>query len=52
MEVDIKSSNSQGEGFKYYYINKIENLLLVVSEKTMNLRRLQAQRNELNAKGT
>lgn len=40
-----------GEGLKSYYISKIEELQLTVNEKTQNLRRLQAQRNELNAKG-
>lgn len=47
MEVD----SSKGEGFRSYYITKIEELQLVVAEKSQNLRRLQAQRNELNAKG-
>lgn len=49
MEIDEKSS--KGEGFKPYYIQKIEELQLIVAEKSQNLRRLQAQRNELNAKG-
>lgn len=49
MEIDEK--NIKGEGFKPYYITKIEELQLVVAEKSQNLRRLQAQRNELNAKG-
>lgn len=47
MEVDIQ----RGEGFRSYYITKIEELQLIVAEKSQNLRRLQAQRNELNAKG-
>lgn len=47
MDVD----SSRGEGFRSYYITKIEELQLVVAEKGQNLRRLQAQRNELNAKG-
>lgn len=42
----------KGEGFRSYYIQKIEELQLIVAEKSQNLRRLQAQRNELNAKGT
>lgn len=49
MEIDEK--NVKGEGFKPYYITKIEELQLIVAEKSQNLRRLQAQRNELNAKG-
>lgn len=47
MEIDIP----RGEGFRAYYITKIEELQLIVAEKSQNLRRLQAQRNELNAKG-
>lgn len=47
MDVDIP----RGEGFRSYYITKIEELQLIVAEKSQNLRRLQAQRNELNAKG-
>lgn len=48
MEVD---AGPKGEGFRSYYITKIEELQLIVAEKSQNLRRLQAQRNELNAKG-
>ncbi|RZF37505.1 hypothetical protein LSTR_LSTR011892 [Laodelphax striatellus] len=40
----------KGEGFRPYYVTKIEELQLIVAEKSQNLRRLQAQRNELNAK--
>lgn len=47
MEVD----ETVGEGLKQYYVTKVEELQLIVNEKTQNLRRLQAQRNELNAKG-
>ncbi|OQR75849.1 26S protease regulatory subunit 8-like, partial [Tropilaelaps mercedesae] len=36
-------------GLRNYYVTKIEELEHTVSQKTKNLRRLQAQRNELNA---
>ena len=38
------------DGLTSYYETKIGELQLVVSEKMQNLRRLQAQRNQLNAK--
>lgn len=49
--MEIDSGGLKGEGFRSYYITKIEELQLIVAEKSQNLRRLQAQRNELNAKG-
>lgn len=39
------------EGLKNYYAAKIDEHQFVVTEKLQNLRRLEAQRNELNAKG-
>merc|ERR1712117_265963 len=50
MEVDKTSIVPPSEGLRQYYITKIEKLQLTVTKKTQNLRRLQAQRNELNAK--
>merc|ERR1711894_383510 len=55
MEVDEPVVNGvakekKDQGIKDYYVSKIEELQLVVSDKTQNLRRLEAQRNELNAK--
>ena len=41
---------SSAEGLRQYYVAKVEKLQLVVAERTQNLRRLQAQRNEMNAK--
>jgi len=38
------------EGIKEYYIQKIEEVLAKTREKQQNVRRLEAQRNELNAK--
>ena len=40
------------EGIRSYYLQKIEDAEVVYREKTENLRRLGAQRNELNNKGT
>lgn len=51
LDIASPASCEQGDGLKSYYVTKIEELQLVVAEKTQNLRRLQAQRNELNAKG-
>lgn len=51
LEVATPPSCDSKDGLKSYYVTKIEELQLVVTEKTQNLRRLQAQRNELNAKG-
>lgn len=47
MEIDLK----KGEGYKSYYNQKTENLQVIIAEKMQDLCRLQAQRNELNAKG-
>jgi 26S proteasome regulatory subunit T6 len=41
-----------GEGLKGYYRGKIEELELLIKDKSHNLRRLEAQRNELNTHGT
>ncbi|GFR46141.1 hypothetical protein Agub_g7667 [Astrephomene gubernaculifera] len=38
-----------GEGLKGYYRAKVEELELQIKDKTHNLRRLEAQRNELNS---
>jgi len=51
IDLAIPPSFDAKDGLKSYYVTKIEELQLVVTEKTQNLRRLQAQRNELNAKG-
>jgi 26S proteasome regulatory subunit T6 len=40
-----------GEGLKAYYKAKIEELEIQARDKQHNLRRLEAQRNELNTKG-
>ncbi len=46
----MASPPSNPEGLRQYYIAKNEKLQLTVTERNQNLRRLQAQRNELNAK--
>ena len=38
-------------GLKSYYQAKIEAAELLINQKTQNLRRLEAQRNALNARG-
>lgn len=42
----------QGEGLRQYYMQHIHDLQLQVRQKTHNLNRLEAQRNELNSKGS
>ena len=41
-----------GEGLRSYYKAKIEELEIQARDKQHNLRRLEAQRNDLNGKGT
>ncbi|XP_034665345.1 26S proteasome regulatory subunit 8-like [Drosophila subobscura] len=55
MDVDIglmaaTCETDKGPGFQSYFLQKISELQFTVAEKNANLRRLQAQRNELNAK--
>lgn len=46
----IVASASQGAGVSSYYQGKIDGLQIVLQDKYENLRRLEAQRNDLNAK--
>ena len=46
------ASSKQGEGLRQYYLQHIHDLQLQVRQKTHNLNRLEAQRNDLNSKGT
>jgi hypothetical protein len=48
---DLKIQQENSNGLTSYYKQKIEHLEMTVRDKTQNLRRLQAQRNELNSKG-
>lgn len=41
---------NSGEGIKSYYQGKIDELSLIIREKSQNLQRLTAQRNELNGR--
>merc|ERR1719295_2543299 len=45
-----KVGEDKKDGLKDYYVTKIEELQIVVSHNVQNLRRLEAQRNEINAK--
>lgn len=52
MTADVAmTSADESAGLTSYYEQKIEHLELTVRDETQNLRRLQAQRNELNSKG-
>ncbi|KAK7843225.1 26s proteasome regulatory subunit 8 like protein a [Quercus suber] len=44
-------ASKQGEGLRQYYLQHIHELQLQVRQKTHNLNRLEAQRNELNSRG-
>ena len=50
MPVAVKAPTPSG-GVKAYYQAKIEAAELTINTKTQNLRRLEAQRNALNARG-
>jgi hypothetical protein len=43
---------TKGEALRPYYLSKIEQCEILLAEKLQNLHRLEAQRNELNSKGT
>ncbi len=45
------SQMEKGPGIQSYYQAKIDGLKIEVHDRTENLRRLEAQRNDLNAKG-
>lgn len=51
MPVATLSGPSYPGGIKAYYQAKIEAAELTINERTQNLRRLEAQRNALNARG-
>lgn len=47
----LASKAPLGDGLRAYYQGKIEELELAARDKAATLRRLEAQRNELNSKG-
>ncbi|XP_066912376.1 26S proteasome regulatory subunit 8 [Clytia hemisphaerica] len=49
IQMEVEDSKSH-EGLQQYYITKIEESKMEVADKVKDLRRLEAQRNELNAK--
>lgn len=51
MSVAVQASSAPPAGIKSYYQAKIESAELEINQKTQNLRRLEAQRNALNARG-
>lgn len=51
MPVAVPSTPTPSGGLKAYYQAKIEAAELEINQKTQNLRRLEAQRNALNARG-
>jgi len=50
MPVAVHKDKTPG-GIQSYYQTKIEAAELLINQKTQNLRRLEAQRNALNARG-
>lgn len=46
----VSSSSSPALGIQSFYHSKIQSYELLINEKTQNLRRLEAQRNALNAR--
>jgi 26S proteasome regulatory subunit T6 len=51
MPASAGGGEGEDKGIRSYYLSKIDELELVVRERTQNLQRLKAQRNEWNAKG-
>ncbi|CAF1698012.1 unnamed protein product [Brassica oleracea var. botrytis] len=50
MEETCNVKGAQGEGLKQYYLQHIDELQRLLRQKTNNLNRLEAQRNDLNSR--
>lgn len=48
---DAAAPRSEGETVTSFFLSKINELELLIKDKSHNLRRLEAQRNELNTQG-
>lgn len=46
------ANNEPRQGMRQYYTTKLGELEVIVQAKEANLKRLEAQRNELNGRGT
>jgi hypothetical protein len=46
-----KVAPASGPGLRNFFMNRIEEMEITIRDKTQNLRRLEAQRNDLNTKG-
>lgn len=51
VEMRSPSKARAGDGLRGYYMQHINDLMLQVNQKSDNLGRLKAQRNDLNSKG-
>jgi 26S proteasome regulatory subunit T6 len=49
---NTNNTNNAQIGLKPFFKSKVEALEIAVRDGTQNLRRLEAQRNELNSRGT
>ncbi|RWW23391.1 hypothetical protein GW17_00012358 [Ensete ventricosum] len=48
----LRARGGGGEGLRQYYLQHIHDLHLQIRQKTNNLQRLEAQRNDLNSRGS